>query len=282
MSERDIVITQERLERFSERGSHAVDAALRGFEVASNPEIIRNTREKTGAHDLVTDGDKAAQRVIFDFLNDRFPDDSFLGEEENLSRVGTSGHQWVIDPIDGTTNYANYKDPWAVSVGGVENGSAVRGAIITSRGDRFYAEAGKGAYKNGRKIHVSSVTDLDRAKIDTDSPSNKLKRKINFLILGDLAPSANVRGSLVANAASVAEGSSDLYYCAGFGGPWDIAAAIPIVQEAGGVVYDLIEGRNLTRQKDSYSAKSIVFGNDRLVSQFIKATRGTLERFKTQ
>lgn len=282
MIERDLVRHKEGLESFSERGRLAVIAAMRGFEAANNPDIIRNAREKTGAHDLVTDGDKAAQRAIFDFLNGMFPGDSFLGEEDNLNREGTNGHKWVIDPIDGTTNYANYKDPWAVSVGGVENGLAVRGAIITSREDRFYAEAGKGAFKNSRKIHVSSVTDLDHAKIDTDSPSDRFKRRINYLILADLAPSANVRGSLVANAASVAEGSSDLYYCAGFGGPWDIAAAIPIVQEAGGVVYDLIEGRNLTRQKDNYKATSIVLGNEALVKKFIKETRGTLERFKTQ
>lgn len=282
MNELNLPIKLEALEMFSERGRFAVEAGLKGFEAASDPNVVREKREKTGIHDIVTNGDTAAQLAIYSLLKNKFPNDSFIGEESNLKREGTTGHIWIFDPVDGTSNYADYKDPWAVSVGGVENGLAVRGAIITSRGDRFYAEAGQGAYKNGKRIHVSDVTDLERAKIDTDSPSNPRLRKINYSIITDLPSSSNVRGSLVANAASVAEGSSDLYFCAGFGGPWDITAAIAIVQEAGGSVYDLFEGRNLTGQRDSYLAKSIVFGNEKLVQQFIKESRATLDRYKLQ
>lgn len=269
---------QEAAEAFSPRGRLAIEAALAGGEAVLANSSRNASLKEGGDHNYLTAGDMASEKAVIDSIRARFPDDQILSEESyaDLPNPADIDHLWIIDPIDGTFNYARGVDYIGVSVGYAENGMVKAGAIYNpfSR-ELFFAEEGKGAYRNGEQIHVSNNTSLETAVVESDMPSDREARKINLTILSSLNLYSFMRGSLVLNGARVAAGSADLYFVTKFGGPWDIAAATSIMQEAGGVAFDL-EGNDLTNKKGSFLAKTIVFGNRGLVERFIEATRPIL------
>lgn len=272
----EIVIPAEILESFSPRGRLAIDAALSGADaVLRIGEERHATSKEIGDHNYVTEGDKASEDAVIARIREQFPNDAILSEESyaTLENPTEIPHLWLIDPIDGTFNYSKGIPYCGVSVGYAENGVIKAGAIVNPfTGDVFFAEERKGAYKNGKKIQVSAKADLNGAIVETDVSSDRSRRQLNMRILAGLNLHAHIRGSLVINAARVAAGEADLYYITGFGGPWDLAASISIVQEAGGVIYDF-EGNDLTNQKGSFQANTFVVGNKQIVSAFTSAAR---------
>lgn len=270
-------------ERFSERGRLAIEAALAGGAAVLANSSRNASAKEDGDHNYLTAGDMASEKAVIDAIRARFPDDQILSEESfsQLADPQEADHLWIIDPIDGTFNYSRGVDYIGVSVGYAEKGMVKAGAIFNPfSGELFFAEEGQGAYKNGERIHVSGAVELETAVVDTDLPSDRNARQINLSIISNLNLYSHIRGSLVLNGARVAAGSSDLYFVSKFGGPWDIAAATAIMQEAGGVMFDL-DGNDLTNKKGSFLAKNVVYGNRELVERFIEATKPIIEKYRS-
>lgn len=194
-----------------------------------------------GAVDLVTDLDNRSQRMIFDHLSSRFPDHDFMGEE-GLKEDRGAEFRWIIDPLDGTTNYAHGFPIFTVSIAFEANGDVLLGLVYDPmREEMFSAVRGQGAFLNGESIHVSSVQDLDKSLVATGFPYDLRESDVNNI---DHFNNFLLRVQAIRRCGSAA---MDLCYvaCGRFDGfwelklnPWDMAAGALIVQEAEGRVSD--------------------------------------------
>jgi myo-inositol-1(or 4)-monophosphatase len=187
----------------------------------------------------VTAADRASERFLVESLARLFPEDGFLGEE-GTTRQGGSGYLWVADPLDGTVNYAHGNPHYAVSLGLLKDGLPIAGAVAHGASpERFQAERGAGAWRNGVRLRTSATADPDRALAATDFPYDRAARlgRGAARVRAFLASFQVVRiqGSAALDICRIAAGELDVY--AGDGTrPWDVAAAALILQEAGGAV----------------------------------------------
>lgn len=206
-----------------------------GFEV----------HDKGVRENIVTSSDLAVQHFLTEQLRMRFPEVGFLCEEEDLNDV--SGHEavWVIDPIDGTANYARGNENCCISVALVEGGDPVLGVVYSPwRGELYTAEKGKGAFCNGKPIHVSGRPFEQGLLFTAMSTYRKDLAKSCSDIINDLYMECNdVRrtGSAAVELCLMAAGFAELYFEIRLM-PWDYAAASLILREAGGAVCDF-EGK---------------------------------------
>lgn len=194
-----------------------------------------------GRANLVTQADVACQKAILQIIKKNFPEHDFLAEENGLKNTG-SDWKWVIDPIDGTTNFAHSMPHFSVSVAlAYKNDIVLGGVYDVCMDETFLARKGKGATLNGKKIRVSKVNKLENALLVTGFPyvregrmEELLKRFKNFIL-----SCHDVRrlGSATLDMCWVAAGRFDGYWedCLN---PWDISAGKLILQEAGGKVTD--------------------------------------------
>jgi myo-inositol-1(or 4)-monophosphatase len=211
-------------------------------------------REKSPA-DLVTEADIAAQEAVRQTIATAFPNHRFVGEEtaetaapasmDALLADGTS-YLWIVDPLDGTTNYAHNVPHYACSVAAVRGGEVFAAAVYNPTGDEcFTAVHGGGALLNGAPIHVSRIEKLARALVAASFPPH-LSRDgpeiDNLLRVLERAQAIRRTGSAALNMCYVAAGRLDGYWATGTHA-WDIAAGILLVREAGGVVTALGGGR---------------------------------------
>jgi myo-inositol-1(or 4)-monophosphatase len=197
----------------------------------------RTLTSKSSTTDLVTEMDSAAEKLIVAAIDEHRPDDGILGEE-GTSRTGSTGVRWVIDPIDGTTNYV-YRHPFfSVSVGVEIDGVGVAGAVCAPMiGDTYSARLGGGAFRNGLPIAVSTETDLAHALIGTGFGYKSEVRAVQGQRVAALIPHIrDVRrgGSAAIDLCFVADGRLDGYYEDGLN-PWDECAGLVIAAEAGAV-----------------------------------------------
>jgi myo-inositol-1(or 4)-monophosphatase len=196
---------------------------------------------KTGDNNLVTEIDLAAEKAIITYINQNFPDHSILSEESGTAEK-KGEYTWVIDPLDGTTNFAHGLPIFSVSIGIVKNDEILCGAVYDVMSDAMYtAEKGRGAFKNGEPISVNNNSDLNTSFLVTgfpyninDNPEYSFERFTAFLI-----HSRAVRrlGSAAIDFCYVAEGIFDGFWEV-FLNPWDICAGRLICEEAGGLVTD--------------------------------------------
>jgi myo-inositol-1(or 4)-monophosphatase len=217
----------------------ACEAARRAAAVLQQWRSRFSVKEK-GRADLVTEADVASQRTICEFLGARFPHHAFLGEEEQgeRSRPGEdSPPTWIIDPIDGTTNYIHDVPLYCISIGLMYNGELVVGVVYEpTRQEMFRAAKGHGAWLNGRRLQTSQATKLEDALIATGFPpdlSGQEKTLEWFRYFSFRTRSLRRTGSTAINIAYVAAGRFDAYW--GFDNhAWDVAGGVVLVQEAGG------------------------------------------------
>lgn len=231
-------------------------AAKAGEWIKSRQGTVEQLGIKSSAQDIVTEVDKGAEQMIRRLILTHFPDHAILGEEgvppgpeafdKALEEVRDEEYLWIIDPIDGTTNYVHGNPYYSVSIALAHNGEIIVGVIYDpGRDELFIAEKGKGAYVHGNPTKVSKELKLSESLISTGfpiDPSHNLPQ--NMAGLQALLPKVrNVRcgGSAALQMAYVAAGRLSAYWEIGLS-PWDVAAGVLLVQESGGTVTDT-EGR---------------------------------------
>jgi myo-inositol-1(or 4)-monophosphatase len=200
----------------------------------------RVTIEYKGEADLVTVADRTSEKLIRERIKKLWPTHDILGEEEGLVDTG-SDYRWYIDPLDGTTNFAHGFPVFCVSMGLEHEGRRIAGVVYDpTRDEMFSAEDGKGSYLNNEPIHVSKTARLAESLVATGFPSHKRHKNPNIHFYHQIT----LRTHGVRRAGSAA---LDLCYvaCGRFDGfwefnlnPWDTAAGVIIVEEAGGRVTD--------------------------------------------
>ncbi|HUQ64154.1 MAG TPA: inositol monophosphatase family protein [Acidimicrobiales bacterium] len=198
---------------------------------------------KTSSTDMVTDLDRASEELIVEGLIRMRPDDGILGEE-GASREGSSGIRWVIDPLDGTTNYLYGLPAFAVSIAAELHGAAVVGVVADPSHDEvFTATSGGGARRNGVPIAVSGATELATALVATGFGYRREQRSRQAQVLTEVLPAVrDVRrfGAAAIDLCWVACGRLDAYYEVGIQ-HWDVAAGGLVATEAGAHVEGLRE-----------------------------------------
>lgn len=235
----------------------AKTAALQAAEVLEWWRQKFQVKEK-GRFDLVTDADVASQRTIQTYLTSRFPDHAFLGEEEGAGKArpaSDAAPTWIIDPIDGTTNYVHDCPFYCISIGLQVAGELVVGVIYEpSRKEMFGAARGHGATLNAAPMRTSAASELGRALLATGFPPD-LRGNEQALewwrFFSFRAQSLRRTGSTALNMAYVAAGRFDGYY-AFDNHVWDVAAATVVVREAGGIVTN-VDGS----EYDPYTADAL-------------------------
>jgi myo-inositol-1(or 4)-monophosphatase len=225
----------------------AKEAARRGAAVLEGWRSRFAVREK-GRFDLVTDADLASQQVIRAYLHERFPGHGFLGEEgpEAKARPGPDAPPtWIVDPIDGTTNYVHDCPLYCVSIGLQVAGELVVGVVYDpSRQEMFAAARGLGAWLNDRRLQTSRAAGLDEALLATGFPPDMAgqERALAWWRYFSLRTRSLRRtGSTALNLAYVAAGRFDGYW-AFDNHVWDVAGAVVLVREAGGIVTNVDGG----------------------------------------
>ena len=192
---------------------------------------------KQNDFDVVTTADKASERLIVDFIKDKYPDHSILTEESGLSLRGNHEWEWVIDPLDGTTNYSAGLPWFNVSIGIKHHGEAVAGVVFAPRlGELFTAVKGEGATLNGSPLSPSETPTLTKAVISTGFPYDKAinpdNNVNNFLQIMPVVRGLRRLGSAALDICYVAAGFLDAYWELNLN-EWDVCAAMLIAHEAG-------------------------------------------------
>lgn len=215
----------------------ALEAAHRAgaFLRDGRPDDLGVAATKSSAVDVVTEMDIASEKLITGLLAERRPHDGVLGEE-GASVEGTSGVQWVIDPIDGTVNYLYGLPSWAVSIGARVDAETVVGVVHAPvRGETFRAVLGEGAYVNDHPARVRPAPELGLALVGTGFGYRAERRARQADVLRALIPEVrDIRrgGSAALDLCDVAVGRLNAYYERGLN-PWDYAAGDLIAREAG-------------------------------------------------
>jgi myo-inositol-1(or 4)-monophosphatase len=230
--------------------------------------------QQKGVIDLVTEFDRRSEDVIVSAIQQEFPDHAILAEESGRNST-ISEYQWVIDPLDGTTNFAHGIPIFAVSIALLRNNFPVLGvAYDPLRKEMFSAESGKGATLNHHSIHVSSVEDIRRAILSTGFPydvhTNRRNNFAQFAHFQRRAQAVRHLGSAALDCAWTAMGRLDGYWEFGVK-PWDIGAGAVIVREAGGHV------TSMDREEDLLTGDTIVVSNGLLHEQMLHILRESRE-----
>ena len=214
----------------------AEEAARRAGHVLRAWSSKFTVREKSKSN-LVTEADEAAQVAIYEFIHGRYPSHRFCGEEGLSVESPDSPYRWVIDPLDGTTNYVHGFPYYAVSIGLECRGEMIVGVVFDPVHDEmFLAVRGEGATLNRRPLHCSDVGGLDQALLIASLPvatseSDAAVRR--FLKTLPAAQTVQRTGSAALNLANIAAGRVDGFWSTSLK-PWDMAAGILLVEEAGG------------------------------------------------
>jgi myo-inositol-1(or 4)-monophosphatase len=201
--------------------------------------------ENKGLHDLVSYVDKTSERQLVDSLQNLLPEAGFIVEEGTSTKRGER-FNWVIDPLDGTTNFISGVPVYAVSISLLEADELVLGVVYEIGHDEcFYAWKGSKAYLNGEEIHVSNTATIPDALLATGFPYSNFEQLDNYLALlkWGMTEARGVRrlGSAATDLAYVACGRFDAFFEYDLK-PWDVAAGAFIAQQAGGNVFDFSGG----------------------------------------
>jgi len=198
------------------------------------------TREK-GVGDLVTDADLASQSAIQAVIAARFPDHAFIGEEQASGSGPIRADQlaWIVDPLDGTTNYVHGYPNYAVSVAIARGRQVLAGVVYDPLADACFATAaGQGAWCNGGRLKTSAVNRLADSLVAVSLPARVHRDSpdlLDFVEVVQVCQAVRRSGSAALNLAHVASGALDAFWATHIQ-PWDVAAGILLIREAGGVV----------------------------------------------
>jgi myo-inositol-1(or 4)-monophosphatase len=218
--------------------------------------------ETKGKNDFVTYVDKTSEKIIVEKLKQILPQAGFI-TEENTENIIANEYNWIIDPLDGTTNFIHGLKPYAISIALQKNNETVLGVVYEiGANECFYATKNGGAFLNGNAINVSENSKLSNSIISTGFPYNNFSRLEKFLksLKYFVENTHGVRrfGSAATDLAYIACGRFDAYYEYGLNS-WDVAAGALIVTEAGGNVCDFSKNNNYVFGKEIIATNSNVF-----------------------
>ena len=218
--------------------------------------------------DFVTEVDRAAEATIIDTLREAYPQHAILAEESGATEGSDSEYQWIIDPLDGTTNFIHGFPQYAVSIGLAHKGVMNQAVVYDpTRNELFVASKGGGAYLNDKRIRVSSRAKLAEALIGTGFPYRVFDHVDAYLaIFKEMTQkTAGLRrpGAAALDIAYVAAGRLDGFWEFGLS-PWDMAAGSLLVSEAGGLVGDLAGETNYL------ATGNLIAGNPKIFSQLLQ------------
>jgi myo-inositol-1(or 4)-monophosphatase len=225
----------------------AVKAARRAGSIINRAALDRTKLEvrAKGANDFVTQVDRAAESAVIDTIRQAFPEHAILGEESGSlpSSAAKNDYLWIIDPLDGTTNFIHGFPQYCVSIALQHRGATAHGVIYDpSKNELFTASKGAGAFQDDRRIRVTKCASLKDALVGTGFPFKELSRLDLYMrqLKTVMSSSSGVRraGSAALDLAYVAAGRMDAFWEMGLS-PWDMAAGALMIQEAGGLVGDL-------------------------------------------
>lgn len=195
---------------------------------------------KEGKHNLVTEYDHRSEKVIIDFIQQNVKDSYFLAEESGKTGKDVGGIFWIIDPLDGTVNFAHQIPVFSISIAAQKEGQTISGVVFQPMThELFVAEIGKGAFLNGQKLKVSDVMHLDRAILATGFPYNLAKNPFHcidhFIEILKVGIPIRRLGSAAIDLAYTAAGRFEGFFEVELS-PWDVAAGKLLIEEAGGKV----------------------------------------------
>lgn len=240
------------------------------FQLRSVRKLQQNDIISKGLNDFVSFVDKQSEALLIDELSKIIPGSSFLAEESGENNTG-SDWTWIVDPLDGTTNYIHGIPLYSVSICLLNEGKLVLGVVHEPNlNETFYAEAGNGAFLNGKPIHVTAVKAMKDSLWATGFPYHDFDKIVEYMnyIQYSIKHTHGLRrlGSAAVDLVYTAAGRIDGFFEFGLN-PWDVAAGALIVKEAGGVVTDFTGGDNFIFQKE------IIACNPDLYAEFYKNFR---------
>jgi myo-inositol-1(or 4)-monophosphatase len=225
----------------------AVEAARLGAAILLKywEHLGKGDADLKARNDWVSTADRESEKAIVDFLSSHRPDDGILGEEGTRTAAG-SGRTWIIDPLDGTSNYLQHFPIWSISIGLRKEKEMIAGVIHEPLRDLFFTgERGSGAYRNGTRMSVSTHSTVEASFLATGFPFRALDYVAPYVaIFTDvISTSKGVRraGSAALDLAYTASGTFDGFFEMHLA-PWDVAAGSLLVTEAGGVMTDFSGG----------------------------------------
>jgi len=229
---------------------------------------------RKGPADFVSTADMESQRILREELGKSRPDFGFVMEEDD-KMVDTSkkAERWIVDPLDGTTNFLHGLSHWSISIAAEREGEVVAGVIYDPLKDEmFWAEKGLGAYNNNKRMRVSARKDLADCLIATGLPfKGVMKTKPHFQaeLMAVMPEVAGIRrfGSAALDLAYVAAGRYDGYWEAGLK-TWDIAAGLLILKEAGGFIV------SFSPKEDPLVSGDVIATNDAIHDKLVRLVRG--------
>ena len=226
---------------------------------------------KKGPGDFVTNADLKAEKILFEELSQARPGYGFLMEEKGAIEGSDTTHRWIIDPLDGTTNFMHGIPHFAISVALERDGTLVVGIVYNPITDEmFFAERGQGAYGPSGRLRVAGRDKLADAILASGAPHGERAGRDEFIDeMQSLLPNiAGLRrfGAAALDLAYVAAGRFDGFWERGLA-PWDMAAGIVLVRESGGLVSDL------TNRQKMLDDGNIIAANEAIHAQLLKATQ---------
>lgn len=241
---------------------------------------VKTEYKGVGTVDVVTAADRASEKLIVESLSKAFPTHGIFAEEGSRSQIGNE-YLWYIDPLDGTTNFAHGFPVFCVSMGLVRREQPIAAVILDpTRNELFTAERGSGARLNGNPIHVSRVANLGESLLGTGFPSKKRHQNPNIHFYHQLTlKSHGLRrpGSAALDLTCVASGRYDGYWEFNLN-PWDTAAGVLLVEEAGGKVTHFDAGKfNLQASREVLATNGLIHQQLQGEMQAIMQGRGLEE-----
>jgi myo-inositol-1(or 4)-monophosphatase len=255
----------------------AVEIARESGALVANYHQRHVPFETKGEFDLVTEADRASEKLIVERLRTHFPAHAIVAEEGG-GHESVSEYRWFVDPLDGTTNFAHGFPMFNVSIGLERAGELIAGVVHDPvHGELFSAERGAGAFLNNHRIHVSPVARVCDSLASTGFPSRKRRHNINIHFYYQLAMASHgVRrtGSAALDLAFVAAGRLDFFWEFGLK-PWDMAAGALLVQEAGGRVSEM-QGAPLSVTASEHLLADNGVLHDEVLAMFAEIFQGKL------
>ncbi|MEA2336299.1 MAG: monophosphatase [Thermoanaerobaculia bacterium] len=244
----------------------ATDAARLGAAILLKhwEHLGKEDADLKSRNDWVSRADRESEATIVSHIREHFPDDSILGEEGGISAEGTSGRTWIIDPLDGTSNYLQHFPMWSISIG-VKTGDEITAGVVHEplRDLFFTAERGAGAFRNGARMRVSNQEAVEGSFLATGFPFRAQQFvSVYCAIFQDVisvAKGVRRAGSAALDLAYTAAGIFDGFFELHLS-PWDIAAGSLLVTEAGGVFSDFSGGERWLQRGNVVGAPPGVHG----------------------